>query len=156
MGKRQTTINMDDGLIKKAKEMGVNISQVASSALAHVLNTGTFQPLQVELALVNTKIDELEALKASYEVNAKNLATEIARLQGVKSTILLMIQEAEKDTEIAKLFQALLDVCRGVGFDESKAWDASEEVREELSELGIEYDYVSFSLYVRTMERDLK
>ena len=156
MGKRQTTINIDEVIIEKAKLMGVNMSQVASLALAHVLNTGTFQPLQVELTLVNMRIKDLEDLKTSYMTRSKELGVEIARLQSIKSRILLLIQEAEKDTEIAKLFQELLDICKAREFDESKAWNDSEDIREKLNAFGIEYDYVSFSLYVRTMERGMK
>jgi len=147
---------LEEPLVEKAKQLGLNISQIVNETLRFIINTGHYQPLIVELSLIEMKSKQLEDLKANSQQNIKQLDKLIDQLRVQKSLITRLVSESEKDGEIAKLYQKLIELCSIHQYDPKAVWDDSEAIRDRLSSLGIEYGYLDFTLYVRTVERGSK
>ena len=154
--KKQTTLSLEEALVEKAKRLGLNMSQITNEALRFIINTGNYQPLVIELSLVNMKIQQLETLRADIYQNIKQMDNMLGDLQVQKASITQLIMEAEKDTEMARLFQQLLELCKVHKFKPRAIWDDSEQIREGLSRLGVDYGFLDFTLYVKSMERTMK
>jgi len=147
---------LEEHLVEKAKQLGLNISQIVNETLRFIINTGHYQPLIVELSLVEMKSKQLEELKVNAQQNIKQIDKLIDELRMQKSSILELITESEKDGEIAKLYQKLMELCKVHQYDPKLAWEDSIAIRDKLTELGIDYGYLDFTLYVRTIERSAK
>lgn len=151
--KKQTTLNLDIELIKKAKLLGLNMSQIMNETLMYVINTGTFQPLRVEVFLAEVKRGHLVELVASHKIDIKLIDSELIVLDDKIKKLNALLVEADRDTEIAGLFQQLHDLCKVVQYDLGDAWETSISIRDKLTKLGIEMNERSeFESYLTSVK----
>jgi hypothetical protein len=133
--KSQTTLYLDMDLVKQAKALGINLSEVAEKAIASMISASPFKDEEVYLDyLIERKRQLIEK-----ELILREQHTDIAdRLKNVEKRIeqqVRIVQEIHVSKRIASLIGEVNEVIKSYNYDFTVIQKESENLVKLLNEL---------------------
>lgn len=151
--KKGTMLSLEKDLVETAKRLGLNMSQIMNATLKFVIENGTLQPVYTELFLVECDIERIESEIAKYGELVENLDNRREELVMIKADLEKQVQRALRDTEVAKLYQQLGDLCKAKRYNIEECWDATEDIRAQLAKHGLSYNKEGFKDLVQRFRK---
>jgi antitoxin component of RelBE/YafQ-DinJ toxin-antitoxin module len=105
--KKGTMLNLEVDLVEKAKELGINMSNVVNTTLRYLIEGGSLQPIRTDLLLVQQDIKRVNNEMSLRKLELEGLQNRLSELINEEKTLEFGLTQVERDTKIAKILEKL-------------------------------------------------
>lgn len=137
MGKKTTTLWLDEGLVKKCKALGINLSKTCEMTLRVVSTGAKFTVEEVQLEVLKNERRKLVRQREDLQSSVHDIQLRIDWYsQRIKKQEAL-IEEIKRSDEIAHLMRVLNQSIQDAEFDIDKLRGTAVSTLQQLEKMGV-------------------
>lgn len=153
MGKKTTTLWLDEDLVKRCKELNINISSTVETILKIILEKHPLNEEEIRLAILLGEKHRLVQELDKCEEAEKALHSRIGYYDQLITKQKKLVSEIKRSNEIARLMRVLNAKIKAENYDITKIKQSSAEVLKHLASYNLPTDDVWLSKQIERIKR---
>jgi len=151
--KRTTTLHLDEDLVRRCKELGINISGTVTKILETILTSPAIDEEEIRLEILLAERRKLEKREDELKSELNKVREHISYLDKRIEKQQVLVNEVRRSNEIAYLVRVLNRKIKECNFESSRILKEASDILEQLRKLQVNVDDVWLQRQIERVKR---